>query len=134
MPHPLEQGLRLSALGATSVFTCQSAPSIRTRIKTYFFGIDATWLLVRVPHPLEQGLRPIVSSGGLVMPAVRVPHPLEQGLRHCFINWLIFFHSQSAPSIRTRIKTLRFSFHIIKNFNVRVPHPLEQGLRLQNQL
>ncbi len=60
---------------------------------------------------------------------VRVPHPLEQGLRPISKFSRRVYYSQSAPSIRTRIKTFISSSYIISTF-VRVPHPLEQGLRL----
>ncbi len=61
---------------------------------------------VRVPHPLEQGLRRSNSALSFSLFSVRVPHPLEQGLRH-FYKWILneAILCQSAPSIRTRIKT-----------------------------
>ncbi len=85
MPHPLEQGLR---------------PSPTVRILPF--------TEVRVPHPLEQGLRPIrLCFIEEAVDNVRVPHPLEQGLRPVLLHLYYYFDlCQSAPSIRTRIKTL----------------------------
>ncbi len=61
-----------------------------------------------MPHPLEQGLRPGYPYALPAVSDVRVPHPLEQGLRHRSLSpFLFIFRGQSAPSIRTRIKTFR---------------------------
>ncbi len=81
MPHPLEQGLRLFAAIVFRRYPGQSAPSIRTRIKTRDIAASKATILVRVPHPLEQGLRPLSATVPLTIKRVRVPHPLEQGLR-----------------------------------------------------
>ncbi len=60
-----------------------------------------------MPHPLEQGLRQSRDHGYPPISVVRVPHPLEQGLRlqEVRLQCDILQQRQSAPSIRTRIKT-----------------------------
>ncbi len=84
----------------------QSAPSIRTRIKTLDSCLVEAVDYVRVPHPLEQGLRQ--KNITLSVSAQRCQSAPSIRTR---IKTIIFFYiviiinCQSAPSIRTRIKT-----------------------------